>query len=94
MPQVQKPAAERDMRGTPKPWRARIVRESRPGSHRATRCPFPRTGARARRRFPPDSVGPALPPKPSRPRAPRHLAGAPPPPPEGAGRTPFLGPGA
>ena len=74
-------AVGRDTRGTTTPRRVHVVRGSRPGSRRAARCSFPRTGAQERRRCRPGSVGTAPPPKPSRPRAPRCLAGARPPPP-------------
>ena len=77
-------------RGTPTPRRARAVQGSRPGSRRAARCSFLRTGAQERRRRPPGLVGPALPPKPSWPRAPRRLAGSRPPPPPPRGWAPAL----
>ena len=89
-------AAGQDTRGTPTPWRAHVVRGSRPALRRAAWFSFPRTGVQQRRRYPLGSAGPALPPRPSQPRAPRRPAGArpPPPPPKDAGRTPPLGPGA
>ena len=72
-------AAVPDTSGTPTPRRACVVRGPRPGSHRAARCSCPRTGALAWRRCPLGSAGPAPPPKPSQPRAPRRRAGARPP---------------
>ena len=89
--------AGRATKGTLTPRQARAVRGSRPGSRRAARCLSPRTGAQERRRCPPGWDGPAQPPKPSRPRGPRRLAGAcppPPPPPKGAGHPPLLCTGA
>ena len=73
------PCCQRATEGIVTPWRACVVRGSCPGLHRAGKCSSPRTGAQERRRCRRGLDAPALPLRPSRPRAPRHHAGAHPP---------------